>query len=780
MSSSTSEFEVFVASPSDVADERAIVAAAVEDVNIALRSKFGVRLVATGWEQVSPGAGRPQARINPLVDRCDVFIGIIGRTLGSATGEFESGLIEEYSRIRKRVENEQFEHVALFFLDSPDHRRSRTTKEIKRVLDFQAGVKSRREALYELFTDGSMLRAQLTKYLFEFALSRLPDSSTEVQGALNASASVSTELSTASEPLGSSQLQIVGLFKSFESLVRREHADEPVDAERLLLFALVMQLDESNLLPVRPSNALFQRRSNLILSGGERRLWLRTMASETGSAINGYTVGSVVPGWFVQRSNSAADWIEVSDDLLELMETGDFNMVAGAAQVLGEGGLRPSRLWDEAEVGDSESPWLKVLASNANLVPLCRYLIAVSRASDAPFIRARISSLPPETQTPIAAIAGWLDGDAAELDVLLSVAVNVIVHSWAPSLLEGQMSGLSTASLENVVTWAKEPRIEIEAIVELTRRAEGTSTILERLRKKDVDISQDALRALAKSGASLTPLLDEVVKIKDEEERDKTLAKIVAHSMSLDDVLDMVGSTLEESTSWGLRQWRMTAATRDPRLVGVARYVLDTDAAQFVGHFDPDQYKILVEAHGATARAEALAILGAAPSSLNIAGDRQYARAEVEKDSLWSIELSIRALLELGTKADAGFALDAINKNFRLRSDGQLLQRALEVSGGDLAQTMIKSENEDETEVAARHIAGLSHRLKDLEDLLYHEHARVRLIAVERAIAIAPDKDLEALLDSYPNGRYYYYNVMAALDRYLYAPHRKQYISIAP
>jgi hypothetical protein len=52
--------------------------------------------------------------------------------------------------------------------------------------------------------------------------------------------------------------------------------------------------------------------------------------------------------------------------------------------------------------------------------------------------------------------------------------------------------------------------------------------------------------------------------------------------------------------------------------------------------------------------------------------------------------------------------------------------------------------------------------------LLRHENVAVREVAADFVIKLSGKEELTALLDSYVQGGYYYYNVMAAIDRALY------------
>lgn len=75
---------IFVGSPGDVMEERQIVFDIVEELNDVLAPRLGFLLEVRGWESVVRKSGRPQSQINPFVDKCDYFIGIMWKKWGMA------------------------------------------------------------------------------------------------------------------------------------------------------------------------------------------------------------------------------------------------------------------------------------------------------------------------------------------------------------------------------------------------------------------------------------------------------------------------------------------------------------------------------------------------------------------------------------------------------------------------------------------------------------------------------------------------------------------------
>src|ERR1035438_5031378 len=93
---------VFLASPTDVAKERAVAEEVVATVNKLIGRHLGWHIELQRWEDTVPGFGRPQALINPMVDECDLFVGLLWERWGQPSGEHSSGFEEEFERARER------------------------------------------------------------------------------------------------------------------------------------------------------------------------------------------------------------------------------------------------------------------------------------------------------------------------------------------------------------------------------------------------------------------------------------------------------------------------------------------------------------------------------------------------------------------------------------------------------------------------------------------------------------------------------------------------------
>jgi hypothetical protein len=98
MPSKAEVYRVLIASPSDLPEEREVVARAVHEWNDQHAAAENVVLLPVKWEtHAVPESGvRPQAAINrQLVTGSDILLGMFWTKIGTSTGVAESGTVEE-------------------------------------------------------------------------------------------------------------------------------------------------------------------------------------------------------------------------------------------------------------------------------------------------------------------------------------------------------------------------------------------------------------------------------------------------------------------------------------------------------------------------------------------------------------------------------------------------------------------------------------------------------------------------------------------------------------
>ncbi len=146
---------VLIASPSDVAEEREAVTAAIYVWNASHSESTQVLLNPIRWETHSyPESGdRPQGLLNrQIVETGDFLIGIFGNRLGSPTGIAESGTIEEIEQFRRAGK-----YVALYFSEA-DVPRNADRAQLDAVENYRR--ERQKDTLYGVFHSAHELKGK--------------------------------------------------------------------------------------------------------------------------------------------------------------------------------------------------------------------------------------------------------------------------------------------------------------------------------------------------------------------------------------------------------------------------------------------------------------------------------------------------------------------------------------------------------------------------------------------------------------------------------------------
>ena len=161
MSYTATTFNVMIASPGDVASERAIVRDVVYEWNAVHSSSRKVVLLPIGWEtHSSPEMGAPpQAIINKQVlTKCDLLVGVFWTRIGTPTERHLSGTVEEIE-----------EHIAagkpamLYFSSQPVALDTVDIDQIQRLKKFKESCQSR--GLYESYDSHGDFKEKFYRHL---------------------------------------------------------------------------------------------------------------------------------------------------------------------------------------------------------------------------------------------------------------------------------------------------------------------------------------------------------------------------------------------------------------------------------------------------------------------------------------------------------------------------------------------------------------------------------------------------------------------------------------
>ena len=159
-------YELFIASPGGLDDERNAVRDEIAKFNELFMYDLGAAFTARGWEDVPGGMSRAQGLINDVIRKCDYTILILGSRWGTAPaldGKFTSGTEEEYSIARECVSKAELPMVDILvlFKGVPDSQLSDPGEQLSKVLSFKKELEESKELLYKTFDDLDGLRHEV-------------------------------------------------------------------------------------------------------------------------------------------------------------------------------------------------------------------------------------------------------------------------------------------------------------------------------------------------------------------------------------------------------------------------------------------------------------------------------------------------------------------------------------------------------------------------------------------------------------------------------------------
>lgn len=158
--------KVFIATPSDLAEERKALRAIVDKINKIYSRETDFRIELLGWEDTLPGQGRPQELINQDLDKSDLFIGCLWQRIGTdAGGGGQTGFEEEFNRAIERRQKCGKPDIWLFFKKVDDLRLADPGAQLARVLAFRRREEDAKRLLFREFSTLEEWREQISDAL---------------------------------------------------------------------------------------------------------------------------------------------------------------------------------------------------------------------------------------------------------------------------------------------------------------------------------------------------------------------------------------------------------------------------------------------------------------------------------------------------------------------------------------------------------------------------------------------------------------------------------------
>ena len=164
--------QVFVASPSDVMEERQILDSVVAELNRTWAGTLGLSFEVLKWETHARPAFDldPQAVINAQIpDDYDVFIGIFWSRFGTPTNRADSGTAEEFERAYERFKRTgSTPEIMLYFKEAPLSPSKLNPTQLQALQDFRNSL-SDKGGLFSTFEDHTGFEASLRSHLSAIA-----------------------------------------------------------------------------------------------------------------------------------------------------------------------------------------------------------------------------------------------------------------------------------------------------------------------------------------------------------------------------------------------------------------------------------------------------------------------------------------------------------------------------------------------------------------------------------------------------------------------------------
>lgn len=150
-----------IASPGDVASERAIIRDVIYEWNAVHSNSRKIVLLPIGWEtHSSPEMGASAQTIinNQVLDKCDLLVGVFWTRIGTATDDYASGTVEE---IERHIDTGK--PTMLYFSSQPVAMDTVDPDQVAKLKGFKDSCRS--QGLYESYDSHTDFRTKFYRQL---------------------------------------------------------------------------------------------------------------------------------------------------------------------------------------------------------------------------------------------------------------------------------------------------------------------------------------------------------------------------------------------------------------------------------------------------------------------------------------------------------------------------------------------------------------------------------------------------------------------------------------
>lgn len=261
--------KVFLASPGDLAEERKVAKAIVDDFNSQLADALGYQVELVGWEDTLPGVGRPQAIINRDLDGCDLFIGMLWKRWGTppGAGPYTSGFEEEFNRSMSRNAKEGRPEINLLLKDLDPASLSDPGDHLKKVIAFKDQVFAEKKLLAGTFADVRDFEGKFRKCIQGYVIA-LTNKDKASESEKDQAPAAEAQTTPENEPGLTTPLSVEGarFLRTFLGTAEKATDEHPLAAEdvarvRLLSIIAAVHGNDQQSLGSHDANLLFKART---------------------------------------------------------------------------------------------------------------------------------------------------------------------------------------------------------------------------------------------------------------------------------------------------------------------------------------------------------------------------------------------------------------------------------------------------------------------------------------------------------------------------------------
>lgn len=229
--------QVFIASPNGLTKEREKFRSTLLAYNEDHAIWDGISFIPIGWESVSPGAERPQERINRKLRDSDYLVLILWDRWGSPSdkkGEFTSGTHEEFSIALGCLADEKapMRDVVVFFKAVDARALSDPGEQLKQVRKFKLGLEEHKQLMFKTFDSEDELARYLQQLMGEWSVSYGKKTPREITDPMKEADEATDEVEVAPEALLARALELEsqGLVTQAEATFAAAVLSEDPDA----------------------------------------------------------------------------------------------------------------------------------------------------------------------------------------------------------------------------------------------------------------------------------------------------------------------------------------------------------------------------------------------------------------------------------------------------------------------------------------------------------------------------------------------------------------------